>query len=65
MKLLVTNHLINEGKLRFIVHKSIEMYLLFHCNDSYEAVVQDIFFGDFAKAVDKVNCGVLLEKLRR
>ena len=68
-KYLTDNHKYNVGQFGFIKGQSTQSELLAHYNDIYEAISEgkrtDTVFLDFAKAFDKVDHDILLEKVKK
>ena len=69
MKHLVENQKLNEGQHGFVPGRSTQTQLLVHYNDVYEALMEgkrlDTIFLDFAKAFDKVDHNILLQKVKK
>merc|ERR1711972_584068 len=66
---LKKNEKINEGQHGFVPGRSTQIQLLCHYNDIYEALTEgermNTVFLDFAKAFDKVDNNILLEKVKK
>ena len=64
---LTSNNLINEGQHGFIPGKSTQTQLLTHFETIYQSLMgnerMDIVYLDFAKAFDKVNHKIVIQKL--
>merc|ERR1712215_270397 len=60
---------INDGQRGFVPGRSTQTQLLCHYNDIYEALTEgkrmDTVFLDFAKAFDKVDHNILIEKVKK
>ena len=69
IKHLVDNQKFNEGQHGFVPGRGTQTQLLAHYNDIYEALMEgrrlDTIFLDFAKAFDKVDHNILLEKVKK
>ena len=67
MEHLVQQKLINPGQHGFVPGRSTQTQLLQHYCDVYEALAEgvriDTIYLDFAKAFDKVDHGILLQKI--
>merc|ERR1712030_51100 len=74
IKMKIIKHLIekqkfNDGQHGFVPRRSTQTQLLCHYNDIYEALYEgkrlDTVILDFAKAFDKVDHNILLEKVKK
>ena len=67
LKHLQNNNMINKGQHGFIPGRSTQTQLLMHFETIYESMLlnerMDIVYLDFAKAFDKVDHKIILEKL--
>ena len=66
---LVNNEMFNDGQHGFVPGRSTQTQLLSHFNDIYDTLMEgkrlDTIFLDFAKAFDKVDHAILLEKVKK
>lgn len=69
MRNLKNDNLINEGQHRLVPGKSTKTQLQLHHQNIYEILIQgkrmDTAFLDFAKASDKVNFKISVEKVAK
>merc|ERR1712074_422716 len=69
IKHLIEKQKFNDGQHGFVPGRSTQTQLLCHYNDIYEALHEgkrlDTVFLDFAKAFDKVDHNILLEKVKK
>ena len=66
---LIGKQKLNDGQHGFVPGRSTQTQLLCHYNDIYEAMIEgkrlDTVYLDFAKAFDKVDHNILLEKVKK
>ena len=66
---LIEKQKLNDGQHGFVPGRSTQTQLLCHYNDIYEAMIEgkrlDTVYLDFAKAFDKVDHNILLEKVKK
>ena len=69
MKHLTENEMFNRGQHGFVPGRSTQTQLLSHFNDIFDTLAEgkrlDTVYLDFAKAFDKVDHGILLEKVKK
>ena len=69
MKHLTENKMFNKGQHGFVPGRSTQMQLLSHFNDIFYTLAEvkrlDAVYLDFAKAFDKMNHEILLEKVKK
>ena len=69
MSHLIEKNLFNSGQHGFVPGRSTQTQLLSHFNDIYDTLMEgkrlDTIFLDFAKAFDKVDHAILLEKVKK
>jgi len=69
MKHLAENELFNKGQHGFVPGRSTQTQLLSHFNDIFDTLAEgkrlDTVYLDFAKAFDKVDHEILLEKVKK
>ncbi|CAL4059781.1 unnamed protein product, partial [Meganyctiphanes norvegica] len=68
-KHLIDNNKLNNGQYGFMPGPSKQSELLAHYNYIYEEIIErkrlDTMFLDFAETLDKVQNGILLEKVKK
>ena len=69
MKHLTKNEMFNKGQHGFVPGRSTQTQLLSHFNDIFDTLAEgkrlDTVYLDFAKAFDKVDHEILLEKVKK
>ena len=69
MKHLTENEMFNKGQHGFVPGRSTQTQLLSHFNDIFDTLAEgkrlDTVYLDFAKAFDKVDHDILLEKIKK
>ena len=69
MKHLTENEMFNKGQHGFVPGRSTQTQLLSHFNDIFDTLAEgkrlDTVYLDFAKAFDKVDHEILLEKVKK
>ena len=69
LKHLTENEMFNNGQHGFVPGRSTQTQLLSHFNDIFDTLAEgkrlDTVYLDFAKAFDKVDHEILLEKVKK